>query len=112
MLVPLPVPEPAWDYVIADRITSLPKTMKGFNATLVVVDRLTKMTHFMPCKSDSTAHDIARLRGQHLEASWMPLRSTTSRAPEFTNKLIAVLCDFSRHHALQVHCLSPVKWSN
>ena len=46
--------------VTVDRITNLPKTKQGFTAILVVVDRLTKMTHFMPCKNESTAHDIAR----------------------------------------------------
>ena len=60
-LIPLPVPEASWDCVTADCITNLPKTKQGFTAILVVVDRLTKVTHFMPCKNESTAHDIARL---------------------------------------------------
>ena len=54
-LVPLPVPEASWDCVTADRITNLPKTKQGFTAIVVVVERLTKMTHFMPCKMNSKA---------------------------------------------------------
>ena len=81
-LIPLPVPEASWDCVTADRITNLPKTKQGFTAILVVVDRLTKMTHFMPCKNESTAHDIAR---PFVDNIWkhhgMPLRITTDRGP-------------------------------
>ena len=93
-LVPLPVPEASWDCVTADRISNLPKTKQGFTAILLVVDRLTKMTHFMPCKNESTAHDIARLFVDNIwKHHGMPLRITTDRGPEFTNKFIAALCD-------------------
>ena len=93
-LIPLPVPEASWDCVTADRITNLPKTKQGFTAILVVVDRLTKMTHFMPCKNESTAHDIARLFVDNIwKHHGMPLRITTDRGPEFTNKFIAALCE-------------------
>ena len=69
-LMPLPIPSHAWEYVTADRITSLPKTKHGYTAILVVVDRLTKMTHFMPCKNESTAQDMARLFVDHVETPW------------------------------------------
>ena len=93
-LIPLPVPEASWDCVTADRITNLPKTKQGFTAILVVVDRLTKMTHFMPCKNESTAHDIAQLFVDNIwKHHGMPLRITTDRGPEFTNKFIAALCE-------------------
>ena len=65
-LMPLPIPSHAWEYVTADRITSLPKTKHGYTAILVVVDRLTKMTHFMPCKNESTAQDMACLFVYHV----------------------------------------------
>ena len=59
-LKPIPVPEGAWDHVTADRIVSLPKTKKGHTAILVVVDKLTNMTHFAACKNESTAKDMAK----------------------------------------------------
>ena len=93
-LMPLPIPSHAWEYVTADRITSLPKTKHGYTAILVVVDRLTKMTHFMPCKNESTAQDMARLFVDHVwKHHGMPLFITTDRGPEFTNKFIASLCE-------------------
>ena len=87
-LMLLPIPSHAWEYVTADRVTSLPKT-KGYTAILVVVHRLTKMTHFIPCKIESTAQDMARVFLDHVwKYHGMPLRITTDRGPEFTNRFI------------------------
>ena len=60
-LVPLPLPFGAWEYITADRITHLPKTKIGYTAIWVVVDGLTKMTHFAPCHDESDAEAIADL---------------------------------------------------
>ena len=93
-LMPLPIPAHAWECVTADRITSLPKTKQGYTAILVVVDRLTRMTHFIPCKTESTAQDMARLFVDYVwKYHGMPLRITTARGSEFTNKFIATLCE-------------------
>ena len=93
-LKPISVPEGAWDHVTADRIVSLPKTKQGHTAILVVVDKLTKMTHFAPCKNESTAKDIAKL---FVDKVWklhgLPLRLTTDRGPEFANRFIAAVCE-------------------
>ena len=92
-LKPLLVPEASWACVKADRSTNLPKTKQGFTAILVVVDRLTKMAHFVPCKSESTAYDIARLFVDNIwKHHGMPLRITTDRGLVFANKFIAAPC--------------------
>ena len=106
-LVPLPVPEASWDDVTADSITILPKTKQGFTAILVMVDRLTKMTHFMPCKNESTAHGIARLFVDNIwKHHGMPQRTTTDRGPGFVNKFIAALCELAGLRAGTMHCKS------
>eukprot|EP00250_Pteridium_aquilinum_P029593 c39780_g1_i1 orf=2-196(-) len=54
-----------------DFITSLPKTSKGNAQILVVVDRLSKMSHFIPLKKAASAplvastfmQDIFRIQG-------------------------------------------------
>jgi hypothetical protein len=60
-LSPLPVPEKPWDSVSMDFITDLPKTTNKNDAILVVVDRLTKMTHFIPCAISCTAQQACDL---------------------------------------------------
>jgi hypothetical protein len=44
-----------------DFMTSLPPTADGYEAIFVVVDRLSKMAHFIPTRSTATAKDIALL---------------------------------------------------
>ena len=48
LLQPLPIPDQKWESVSLDFIVNLPKTPSGFDAILVVIDRLNKMAHFIP----------------------------------------------------------------
>ena len=58
---PLPIPKQKWSPISMDFIVQLPKTNKGYDAIFVVVDRLTKMAHFIPTKTTATAEDTAEL---------------------------------------------------
>ena len=58
---PLQLPRRPWSSVSMDFITQLPMTKNGNDAIFVVVDRLTKMAHFIPTKTTATAEDTARL---------------------------------------------------
>ena len=60
LLQPLPVPERSWQHISVDFITHLPLS-NGYDAVLVVVDRLTKMRHYVPCLMTSNAEDVARM---------------------------------------------------
>jgi len=48
LLQPLPIPETPWTSMSMDFIVDLPKS-KSFDSVFVVVDRLTKMAHFVLC---------------------------------------------------------------
>jgi len=60
LLQPLPIPRRPWSSVSMDFITDLPPS-NSFDSIFVVVDRLTKMAHFVPCKKTSSSEDTARL---------------------------------------------------
>ncbi|KAL8442510.1 hypothetical protein Emed_007256 [Eimeria media] len=61
LLHSLSIPTKRWDSVSMDFVTGLPLTDKGNDAVMVVVDRLSKMAHFIPIPVTSTATDIAAI---------------------------------------------------
>ena len=58
-LAPLPVPEKPWTSLSMDHIVDLPRS-EGFNAILVVCDRMTKQAHFIKAKKTDDARTLAR----------------------------------------------------
>ncbi|KAL0534336.1 hypothetical protein IC582_028626 [Cucumis melo] len=87
LLQPLSISEWKWENVSMDFITGLPRTLRGFTVIWVVVDRLTKSTHFVPGKSIYTAskwaqlymYEIVRLHG-------VPVSIVSDRDARFTSK--------------------------
>jgi hypothetical protein len=56
-----------------DLITDLPKTPNGHDSILVIVDRLTKMAHFIPCAITCTASQVAEMVLYHIfPIAWLP----------------------------------------
>jgi hypothetical protein len=47
-LQPLPIPSWKWEDISVDFIVGLPNTFQRYDSIRVIVDRLTKTTHFLP----------------------------------------------------------------
>jgi len=85
-LVPLEIPSRPWEQISMDFITDLPN-VKGYNQCWVIVERFTKMAHFIPLKNRKAkelalifVREIWRLHG-------LPKRIVSDRYTEFMSSL-------------------------
>jgi hypothetical protein len=86
-LQPLPAPEAPWDSISTDFIVELPLTESGKNAVWVIVDRLTKMTHLVPCTTNITAEGAAELFMSNVyRLHGMPKQMVCDRDPRWTSQ--------------------------
>jgi len=61
LLQPLPTPTKRWEQVTMDFIVQLPTTHRGYDAIIVIVDRLSKRAHFCPTHTSVTAPEVAKI---------------------------------------------------
>ncbi|WMV09630.1 hypothetical protein MTR67_003015 [Solanum verrucosum] len=61
LLQRMSIPKWKWERIAMDFMVGLPKTLGKFDSIWVVVDRLTKSTHFIPVRIDYNAEQLAKV---------------------------------------------------
>jgi len=89
--MPNSIPEKPCTHILADFITKLPLA-QGYDSILVVVDRLTKMTHFIPTTEKTSAEGLAGLfRDNVWKLHGLPESIILDRGLQFTAGLMKEL---------------------
>ena len=97
LLKQLPIPERPWESISVDFIVELPpssdsSTANVHDAILVVVDRLTKMSLFIPTTTKATSQELARLYVKHVFSKHgVPSDIVSDRGSTFTSQFTSAL---------------------
>jgi hypothetical protein len=65
-LQPLSIPEWKRENICMDFIVGLPRTSRGYNSIWVIVDRLTKLAHFIPVSTTYVVRQYAEIYMSHI----------------------------------------------
>jgi hypothetical protein len=87
MLQPLKVPEWKWEEIGMDFIVGLPRTRYGYDSIWVIVDRLTKVAHFIPVKTTYTGVKLTELYNSRIVClHGVPKKIVSDRGTKFTSR--------------------------
>jgi hypothetical protein len=92
--MPLPPPYNPWDGITMDFVTDLPESTKsGYTGILVIVDRLTKMAIYLPCRKDIDSPELARMFFEHVICKHgVPNNIVTDCGTQYTSRLWTRVC--------------------
>ncbi|CAL1410109.1 unnamed protein product [Linum trigynum] len=83
--LPLEIPQWTWEKITMDFVYGLPRTPKGNDGVWVIVDRFSKVAHFIPIKFKPGLEELARLYVREIvRLHGVPLSIVSDRDPSFT----------------------------
>jgi transposase InsO family protein len=85
LLQPLPIPHRPWETISLDFVGPLPRTGDYYDFILVIIDKFTKMGHFIPTTTNVTASKTAKLLIDNVfKLHGLPQSIISDRDPRFT----------------------------
>jgi len=88
LYTPLPFACALWEDISMNFILGLPMTQRGFNSIFIVVDRFSKIVHFIPCHKVDDVNNISKLFFK--EVVWLhglPKTIVSDTDPKFVSYL-------------------------
>ncbi|GKC55313.1 putative reverse transcriptase domain-containing protein [Tanacetum coccineum] len=87
LLIQPKIPTWKWEIIMMDFVTKLPKTSSEHDTIWVIVDRLTKLAHFIPTRATNSMETLTRLYIKEI-VSWheVPISIISDRDSHFTSR--------------------------
>jgi transposase InsO family protein len=87
LLQPLKVPKWKWEEIGMDFIVGLPRTRDGYYSIWVIIDRLTKVVHFIPVKTTYSGAQLAELYMSRIVClHGVPKKIVSDQGTQFTSR--------------------------
>ncbi|GKF34854.1 putative reverse transcriptase domain-containing protein [Tanacetum coccineum] len=87
LLQQLEIPVWKWEGIATDFVTKFPRTSSGHDTIWVIMDRLTKSTHFLPMHEDYKMDRLARLYlNEIVSRHGVPISIISDRNSHFTSR--------------------------
>jgi hypothetical protein len=87
LLQPLELSYRPWSSISMDFIIELPESGEGYSSIWVIVDRFTKMAHFVPLKKPATAENLAKVFVREIwRLHGLPTDIVSDRDSRFTSE--------------------------
>jgi hypothetical protein len=87
LLHPLKIPKWKWEEIGMDFIVELPHTPAGYDSIWVIVDRLMKVAHFIPVRTNYTGAKLAELYMTRIVClHGVPKKIVSDRGSQFTSR--------------------------
>jgi hypothetical protein len=87
LLQPLKIPEWKWEEIIMDFIVGLPKTQSGYDSIWVIIDRLSKVAHFILVKTTYKGSNLVELYITRIVCLHrVPKKIVSNRGTQFISK--------------------------
>jgi hypothetical protein len=92
--MPIEPPSQPWDGETMDFVTNLPQSTASANTgILVIVDRLTNMAIYLPCRKDVNSPELARMFFEEVICKHgVPSNIVTDRGSQFRSRLWNRVC--------------------
>ncbi|GJR11096.1 putative reverse transcriptase domain-containing protein [Tanacetum coccineum] len=82
LLQELEIPVWKWERISMDFVSGLPRTPNGYDTIWVIVNRLTKLAHFLPMKKTDSMEKLTRLYLKEIEVLRMNLDMSIAYHPQ------------------------------